>query len=161
METRRIGSVASRGSGKEKAVPRKHSRHCLMYISPILPACQANPKTPQKWRLQNGSRTAFQKNKGPGGFLQGLCFREDSWSGREDLNLRPLGPEPSALPGCATPRIIPLVFVPSRQRRLVHFRRTSHAPLGHPCCPTSLTNTHPPRSLQRIPVSSRTPFRRD
>jgi hypothetical protein len=25
-------------------------------------------------------------------------------SGREDLNLRPLGPEPSALPGCATPR---------------------------------------------------------
>ena len=29
------------------------------------------------------------------------------WSGREDLNLRLLGPEPSALPGCATPRIPP------------------------------------------------------
>ena len=26
------------------------------------------------------------------------------WSGREDLNLRPLDPEPSALPNCATPR---------------------------------------------------------
>jgi integrase len=26
------------------------------------------------------------------------------WSGREDLNLRPFGPEPNALPGCATPR---------------------------------------------------------
>ena len=26
------------------------------------------------------------------------------WSGRCDLNARPLGPEPSALPGCATPR---------------------------------------------------------
>ncbi len=26
------------------------------------------------------------------------------WSGREDLNLRPLRPERSALPGCATPR---------------------------------------------------------
>ena len=26
------------------------------------------------------------------------------WSGREDLNLRPLGPHPSTLPGCATPR---------------------------------------------------------
>ncbi len=26
-------------------------------------------------------------------------------SGREDSNLRPLGPEPSALPGCATPRL--------------------------------------------------------
>src|SRR4051794_21259551 len=25
-------------------------------------------------------------------------------SGREDLNLRPFGPEPNALPGCATPR---------------------------------------------------------
>ena len=26
------------------------------------------------------------------------------WSGREDLNLRPLAPQTSALPGCATPR---------------------------------------------------------
>ena len=26
------------------------------------------------------------------------------WSGRQDLNLRPLGPQPSALPDCATPR---------------------------------------------------------
>lgn len=25
------------------------------------------------------------------------------WSGWEDLNLRPRGPEPRALPGCATP----------------------------------------------------------
>ena len=30
------------------------------------------------------------------------CFI--SKSGREDSNLRPLGPKPSALPGCATPR---------------------------------------------------------
>ena len=26
------------------------------------------------------------------------------WSGRQDSNLRPLSPEPSALPNCATPR---------------------------------------------------------
>src|SRR6266496_3908878 len=26
------------------------------------------------------------------------------WSGRQDLNLRPLAPQASALPGCATPR---------------------------------------------------------
>ena len=26
------------------------------------------------------------------------------WSGRQDLNLRPSGPKPAALPGCATPR---------------------------------------------------------
>ncbi len=29
-----------------------------------------------------------------------------TWSGRQDLNLRPLGPEPSALPSCATSRDI-------------------------------------------------------
>jgi hypothetical protein len=29
---------------------------------------------------------------------------EGPLSGRQDLNLRPLGPQPSALPGCATPR---------------------------------------------------------
>src|SRR3989442_4629650 len=29
------------------------------------------------------------------------CFY---WSGRQDLNLRPLDPQSSALPGCATPR---------------------------------------------------------
>ena len=31
-------------------------------------------------------------------------FANLSLSGREDLNLRPFGPEPNALPGCATPR---------------------------------------------------------
>ena len=33
-----------------------------------------------------------------------LCFPEDFQSGREDLNLRLPGPEPGALPDCATPR---------------------------------------------------------
>ena len=41
-------------------------------------------------------------------------FREDNymifnvfiWSGREDLNLRPLAPHASTLPGCATPRML-------------------------------------------------------
>ena len=27
------------------------------------------------------------------------------WSGRQDSNLRPSGPKPDALPGCATPRL--------------------------------------------------------
>ena len=30
--------------------------------------------------------------------------RFEEWSGREDSNLRPPGPEPGALPDCATPR---------------------------------------------------------
>ncbi len=30
--------------------------------------------------------------------------KDKTWSGRQDLNLRPLAPHASALPGCATPR---------------------------------------------------------
>ena len=29
-----------------------------------------------------------------------------NWSGRRDLNPRPLDPQSSALPGCATPRLV-------------------------------------------------------
>jgi hypothetical protein len=35
-----------------------------------------------------------------------------TWSGRGDLNSRPLGPEPSALPSCATPRITTKITLP-------------------------------------------------
>ena len=34
-----------------------------------------------------------------------IDFINFKWSGRQDLNLRPSGPKPDALPGCATPRI--------------------------------------------------------
>ncbi len=39
-----------------------------------------------------------------GVLVQRLNMFENKWSGRGDLNSRPLGPEPSALPSCATPR---------------------------------------------------------
>src|SRR5205807_7035923 len=35
---------------------------------------------------------------------EAIWSRVRDWSGREDLNLRLHGPEPCALPGCATPR---------------------------------------------------------
>jgi len=35
---------------------------------------------------------------------EGCLEREYNWSGREDLNLRPLPPQGSALPVCATAR---------------------------------------------------------
>src|SRR2546423_4398426 len=43
------------------------------------------------------------KNK-KSGRLIARSFIFDLKSGREDSNLRPFGPEPNALPGCATPR---------------------------------------------------------
>ncbi len=35
--------------------------------------------------------------------------QSEEWSGREDSNLRPPGPEPGALPDCATPRMFAAV----------------------------------------------------
>lgn len=40
--------------------------------------------------------------------LPSLCNCEINWSGRTDLNGRPLAPQASALPGCATPRLFDL-----------------------------------------------------
>ena len=34
-----------------------------------------------------------------------MIFKVFIWSGRKDLNLRPLAPHASTLPDCATPRI--------------------------------------------------------
>ena len=47
--------------------------------------------------LQNGKKKAAKIWQLPVYYL-------DVWSGREDLNLRPLAPHASALPDCATPR---------------------------------------------------------
>src|SRR5450755_2296456 len=43
--------------------------------------------------------------------------RGEEWSGREDSNLRPHGPEPCALPGCATPRGTPTIPSPRLVRK--------------------------------------------
>jgi leucyl/phenylalanyl-tRNA---protein transferase len=37
--------------------------------------------------------------------LRAEIARKKNWSGRKDSNLRPSGPKPDALPGCATPRL--------------------------------------------------------
>src|SRR5262245_45588748 len=37
-------------------------------------------------------------------FRNGRDFKVMSWSGQQDLNLRPSGPKPDALPDCAMPR---------------------------------------------------------
>jgi hypothetical protein len=46
--------------------------------------------------------------------IQAFRAFPESWSGREDSNLRPLAPHASALPGCATPRPIGLRMIVER-----------------------------------------------
>ena len=67
--------------------------------------------------LKGGSKGAFLASK-KGGVVQMLCkfvsrksqvpdyqaLDYPKKSGRQDSNLRPPGPKPGALPGCATPR---------------------------------------------------------
>ena len=45
-------------------------------------------------------------------------FKTSLWSGRKDLNLRPSGPKPDALPGCATPR--------ERDYIVVNYNKNNH-----------------------------------
>src|SRR5207244_9876814 len=47
------------------------------------------------------------------------AFCKKDWSGREDSNLRPLGPKPSALPGCATPRVLMTNHASPKKRRYI------------------------------------------
>lgn len=52
------------------------------------------------YAAKSQNQTAFHHIKRPA--YTGLFI----WSGRQDLNLRPRGPKPRALPDCATPRLI-------------------------------------------------------
>ena len=50
------------------------------------------------------------------------------WSGREDLNLRPLAPHASTLPGCATPRIFCCSSPTLQLSNNMFFRSQAYAP---------------------------------
>ena len=54
--------------------------------------------------------TALREEYLRGEYLREVTMEEDDWSGREDLNLRPLPPQGSALPVCATARHGPYVI---------------------------------------------------
>jgi len=71
-------------------------------FAPLAPT--PKPPTPARHGEPVVRLTAVGKSEGPAtsGFPRGGgAFR---WSGRLDLNQRPLAPQASALPGCATPR---------------------------------------------------------
>ena len=56
----------------------------------LLPGCYPTPECP---RTLDARAEPLER-----------LYADLELSGREDLNLRPFGPEPNALPGCATPR---------------------------------------------------------
>ena len=43
-------------------------------------------------------------------YILALLISYHQWSGRQDLNLRPSGPKPDALPDCATPRLLNFLY---------------------------------------------------
>ena len=68
------------------AVVRDGERPAAPFVTRLVPKPQAAPKRP------------------PAAEPLERLYADLELSGREDLNLRPFGPEPNALPGCATPR---------------------------------------------------------
>src|SRR5258708_39069646 len=63
-----------------------------------------NSKRIYAWKVSEVNTVAFLPTARIFDNSEGVYLIENKWSGREDLNLRPPGPEPGALPGCATPR---------------------------------------------------------
>ena len=87
--------------------PSFSSASSLLSSAPIF----LSPPPPQQSGIRRSSSKA-SKNKKRGRLLPHSKKQKKKapigtpplWSERQDLNLRPLGPEPSALPSCATPR---------------------------------------------------------
>ena len=124
-----------------------------------LPSTRTSPPSANVRPVRGAASSATVGSSGP---PQSRKEPVQNWSGRLDLNQRPLGPEPSALPGCATPRRscsqrTPDIEAISGQDRPLGI----HSPysVGHPWSPISLTKTQPPRSVHRIPSFSFTPLR--
>src|SRR2546426_1935833 len=98
---------------------------------------------------------------------RGYEKNSEGWSGRRDLNPRPLAPQASALPGCATPRTIQTCRARFELRRIAenfqhlvdfvlhapdHFDRIARRPPflhACPCMPPTL------QTLQREPLLDR------
>src|ERR1017187_10276883 len=79
---------------------------------PLGPEPSALPgyATPRQRRCQGAGARCQEEATFPWHLIPGTCF---FWSGRADLNCRPVAPQASALPGCATSR--PHIIVPAQR----------------------------------------------
>ena len=94
--------------------PHAEGVPCRRPRAPQPPACRRSALPPPRPRsrpcARAGSRSGYTHTKSPGPNGPG-----DSPSGWRDLNPRPLRPERSALPSCATPRCPMSIAIPRRK----------------------------------------------
>ena len=83
---------------------RRRSRQSKSGRREIIRDRRRNPGKQESSRFSSNLKTVtiWLQLKNPPNLAEWIF--KVNWSGRGDLNSRLLGPEPSALPGCATPR---------------------------------------------------------
>ena len=96
------------------SLPHAEGALCRRPRAPQSPRAARSPHHPPRPRsrpcARAGSRSGYEHTKSPGPNGPG-----DSPSGWRDLNPRPLRPERSALPSCATPRCPMSIAIPRRK----------------------------------------------
>ena len=96
------------------SLPHAEGVPCRRPRVPQSPRAARSPHHPPRPRsrpcARAGSRSGYEHTKSPG-----PCGPGDSPSGWRDLNPRPLRPERSALPSCATPRCRTSIAIPRRK----------------------------------------------
>ena len=135
---------ASRSSTANLVVPRPEiqTSYSPATIRPTKPsAAQQRAATPFCHMACHMSRSA--RHTGLGLILPGWAanhpyllrnFHLREWSERGDSNSRPLAPEASALPGCATLRPLGKTSVQTGEPHRAHGRHTNHAPRPYQAC---------------------------
>ena len=115
VPARRSASLCRSGFAQADVSARRRGKsHSLFVVTPSgrltnSPACQESFLTRHDGTLLAPMEVRYQDAL-VAGVSPWLFFKlsnnksKQKWSGRPELNRRPLGPEPSALPGCATPR---------------------------------------------------------
>lgn len=85
-ETKRHGQIKSAGTHYVRSATQTSARRACLFLYPFQRLCK---------RKLNGYKKLSAHY---------VCTQRSLWSEWRDLNSRPYGPEPYALPNCATPR---------------------------------------------------------
>ncbi len=113
--TRRSGDSSARICIRDRMFGRRafaQSQYRAQKNARRRPARRSRKSRKQRAGRFSGKRSRRHKSKEDGTFFPSSCKNclAATWSRRRDLNSRPLGPEPSALPSCATPRLQRILY---------------------------------------------------